>query len=121
MSATPPWSSAGVSAGSHLMLACISDIAGEETAGKVQFATGYSPSARRYGSMHADPAAPRYVKDRRGERLQEGPERLKSLDDNKIESDTKKGYHRTSQKLTRRGGTAIEHVRERKLRWKQGH
>jgi transcriptional regulator GlxA family with amidase domain len=57
------WSAAGVSAGIDLMLALIADIAGEEVAGKVQFATEYYPSARRYGAAHEDPMAPHYLKE----------------------------------------------------------
>jgi transcriptional regulator GlxA family with amidase domain len=56
------WSSAGVSAGIDLMLALIADIAGEEIAGKVQFAAEYYPSAKRYGAAHESPMAPHYLK-----------------------------------------------------------
>jgi transcriptional regulator GlxA family with amidase domain len=56
------WSSAGVSAGTDLMLAFIADIAGEETAGRVQFAAEYYPSAKRYGAAHQSPMAPHYLK-----------------------------------------------------------
>lgn len=56
------WSSAGVSAGIDLVLALIADTAGEETAGKVQFAAEYYPSARRYGTSHESPVAPHYLK-----------------------------------------------------------
>jgi len=56
------WTSAGVSAGIDLMLAFIADIAGEETAGKVQFAVEYYPSARRYGTAHQSSVAPGYLK-----------------------------------------------------------
>jgi transcriptional regulator GlxA family with amidase domain len=57
------WSSAGVSAGTDLALAFIAELAGEETAGKVQLATEYFPSTRRYGTAHDGPTAPRYVHD----------------------------------------------------------
>jgi len=56
------WTSAGVSAGTDLMLAFIADFAGEETAGKVQFAAEYYPSAKRYGTAHQSPMAPHYLK-----------------------------------------------------------
>lgn len=58
------WTSAGVSAGIDLMLAFIADIVDEETAGKVQFAAEYYPSARRYGTAHQTPVAPGYLKGR---------------------------------------------------------
>ena len=45
-----------------LMLAFIADSAGEETAGKVQFAAEYYPSARRYGAAHQSPVASDYLK-----------------------------------------------------------
>lgn len=57
------WTSAGVSAGIDLMLAFIAGIAGEEVAGKVQFAAEYYPSARRYGAPHKSPMAPSYLKE----------------------------------------------------------
>jgi transcriptional regulator GlxA family with amidase domain len=57
------WSSAGVSAGTDLMLAFIADIAGEEAAGKVQFAAEYYPSAKRYGTSHDSPMVPHYLKE----------------------------------------------------------
>jgi len=56
------WTSAGVSAGIDLMLAFIAETADEETAGKVQFAAEYYPSARRYGVAHHSPLAPGYLK-----------------------------------------------------------
>lgn len=58
------WSSAGVSAGTDLMLAFIADRAGEETAGRVQSFTEYYPSARRYGGFASRPEAPGYLKAR---------------------------------------------------------
>jgi transcriptional regulator GlxA family with amidase domain len=57
------WSSAGVSAGIDLALALIADVAGEEAAGKVQFAAEYYPSAKRYGASHEGPGAPHYLKE----------------------------------------------------------
>jgi transcriptional regulator GlxA family with amidase domain len=56
------WSSAGVSAGTDLILALIADIAGEEVAGKVQLAAEYYPLAKRYGTSHESPVAPHYLK-----------------------------------------------------------
>jgi len=56
------WTSAGVSAGIDLMLAFIAKTADEETAGKVQFASEYYPSAIRYGAAHHSPVAPGYLK-----------------------------------------------------------
>jgi transcriptional regulator GlxA family with amidase domain len=58
------WTSAGVSAGIDLMLAFIADIAGEETAGRAQFAAEYYPSARHYGASHQSPMAPGYLKEK---------------------------------------------------------
>ncbi|HEX2966979.1 MAG TPA: DJ-1/PfpI family protein [Syntrophorhabdaceae bacterium] len=55
------WSSAGVSAGIDLMLAFIKDVAGEETAAKVQFASEYYPSSERYGVLHKSFMAPAYL------------------------------------------------------------
>jgi len=57
------WTSAGVSAGMDLMLAFIADLAGEETAGNVQLAVEYYPSARRYGVSHQNPMAPGYLRE----------------------------------------------------------
>ena len=57
------WTSAGVSAGIDLMLAFIEDTVDEETAGKVQLATEYYPSARRYGAAHRSQMAPSYLKE----------------------------------------------------------
>jgi len=56
------WSSAGVSAGTDLMLAFIAEIAGEDAAGKVQFAAEYYPSTSRYGDYENHEQAPRYIK-----------------------------------------------------------
>jgi transcriptional regulator GlxA family with amidase domain len=56
------WTAAGVSAGIDLALALIASMAGEETAGKVQYAAEYYPSARAYGDRHLHPKAPAYMK-----------------------------------------------------------
>ncbi len=56
------WSSAGVSAGIDLTLALIASVAGEEAAGRVQFAAEYYPSSRVYGAFDQDPKAPDYLK-----------------------------------------------------------
>lgn len=55
------WTAAGVSAGIDLALALIADLAGEETAGKVQMAAEYYPSPKRYGNAHLSPDAPAYL------------------------------------------------------------
>ena len=58
------WSSAGVSAGIDMTLAFIAAVAGEESAAKVQLASEYYPSTKRYGSLHnTHPAAPAYARD----------------------------------------------------------
>jgi len=56
------WSSAGVSAGTDLMLAFIAKVAGEEVAGKVQFAAEYYPSGVKYGDFENHEQAPAYIK-----------------------------------------------------------
>jgi len=56
------WSSAGVSAGTDLMLAFIASVAGEAAAGKVQFAAEYYPSSVKYGGFENHTQAPAYVK-----------------------------------------------------------
>jgi len=56
------WSSAGVSAGIDLTLALIASVAGEEAAGKVQFAAEYYPSSQVYGRFDQDPKAPAYLR-----------------------------------------------------------
>jgi transcriptional regulator GlxA family with amidase domain len=56
------WTSAGVSAGIDLMLAFIEDVAGEKTAGGVQFGVEYYPSSRIYAGMDENPKAPGYLK-----------------------------------------------------------
>ena len=58
------WSSAGVSAGIDLTLAFIAEAAGDEVAAKVQFASEYYPSTKRYGTLHnTHPSAPAYARD----------------------------------------------------------
>ena len=58
------WSSAGVSAGIDLTLAFIAAVAGDESAAKVQFASEYYPSTKRYGTFHnTHPSAPAYARD----------------------------------------------------------
>jgi len=56
------WSSAGVSAGTDLMLAFIASVAGEAAAGKVQFASEYYPSSVKYGGFENHAQAPAYVR-----------------------------------------------------------
>lgn len=56
------WSSAGVSAGTDLMLAFIASVAGETAAGKIQFATEYYPSPVKYGGFENHAEAPAYIK-----------------------------------------------------------
>jgi transcriptional regulator GlxA family with amidase domain len=56
------WSSAGVSAGTDLMLAFIASVAGEEAAGKVQFGAEYYPSTVRYGGFESHAHAPAYIR-----------------------------------------------------------
>lgn len=56
------WSSAGVSAGTDLMLAFIASFAGEEAAGKVQFGSEYYPSSVKYGGFENHAQAPAYVR-----------------------------------------------------------
>ncbi len=58
----PVWTSAGVSAGTDMMLAYIAHVAGDDTAGKVQLAAEYYPAATRYGRQAEDPRAPAYVR-----------------------------------------------------------
>ncbi len=55
------WTAAGVSAGIDLALAFIADQASEEIAGRVQLATEYYPSQRRYGTAHLSDEAPDYL------------------------------------------------------------
>jgi len=56
------WSSAGVSAGTDLMLAFIAAVRGEEAAGKVQLQSEYYPSSVRYGGFEKHPQAPAYIR-----------------------------------------------------------
>jgi transcriptional regulator GlxA family with amidase domain len=56
------WSCAGVSAGTDLMLAFIASVAGEESAGKVQFAAEYYPSSVKYGGFENRAEAPAYLR-----------------------------------------------------------
>lgn len=56
------WSSAGVSAGTDLMLAFIASVAGDEAAGKVQFGAEYYPSSIKYGGFENHAQAPAYIK-----------------------------------------------------------
>jgi len=56
------WSSAGISSGIDLALAFVSEVAGEEVAGKVQFQMEYYPSFKRYGNLHHSKDAPEYLK-----------------------------------------------------------
>jgi transcriptional regulator GlxA family with amidase domain len=57
------WSAAGVSAGIDMMLAFIADTAGDEAAGKVQFAAEYYPEAADFGGFRSHPQAPAYLRD----------------------------------------------------------
>lgn len=56
------WTSAGVSAGTDLMLAFIADSAGEKAAGMVQFAAEYYPSNVKYGDSSASAQVPAYIR-----------------------------------------------------------
>ncbi len=56
------WCSAGVSAGIDLTLAFIASVAGDDVAGKVQFASEYFPSPKTYGNYTQDSRAPAYIK-----------------------------------------------------------
>ena len=56
------WTSAGVSAGIDLALAFIAQTAGEEAAGRIQFASEYFPLNKNYGQFYRDEKAPLYVK-----------------------------------------------------------
>ena len=56
------WSSAGVSAGTDLMLAFIASVAGEGAAGAVQFAAEYYPAAQSYGGFEDHAQAPAYIR-----------------------------------------------------------
>ncbi|MGF6347491.1 DJ-1/PfpI family protein [Variovorax sp. W2I14] len=56
------WTSAGVSAGTDLMLAFIAHTAGEEAAARVQLQSEYYPADTVYGSTASHERAPAYVK-----------------------------------------------------------
>jgi transcriptional regulator GlxA family with amidase domain len=56
------WCSAGVSAGIDMTLAFIAEVAGDDAAGKVQFAAEYYPSQTIYGNYASHPDAPGYIK-----------------------------------------------------------
>jgi transcriptional regulator GlxA family with amidase domain len=57
------WCSAGVSAGIDLTLRVIAEVAGDDVAGKVQFAAEYYPSPERYGESATHPQAPAYIRN----------------------------------------------------------
>jgi transcriptional regulator GlxA family with amidase domain len=57
------WCSAGVSAGIDLTLRLIASVAGEDAAGKVQFASEYYPSHDTYGAYRSHPQAPAYIRE----------------------------------------------------------
>jgi len=61
------WTAAGVSAGIDLLLAFIASIAGEETAGKIQFGAEYFPNPKFYGKAYTSEKAPRYLKRMAGD------------------------------------------------------
>jgi len=46
------------------MLAFIAEIAGEEAAGRVQFAAEYYPSGKRYDTPQQSPMAPNYRRNK---------------------------------------------------------
>lgn len=56
------WTSAGVSSGIDLALEFIAAVAGEETAGRVQYNTEFFPMRKIYGSASKNKAAPGYIK-----------------------------------------------------------
>ncbi|MDQ0607504.1 transcriptional regulator GlxA family with amidase domain [Variovorax sp. W1I1] len=56
------WTSAGVSAGTDLMLAFIAHTAGEEAAAKVQLQAEYYPADTVYGNTASHERAPAYVR-----------------------------------------------------------
>lgn len=57
------WCSAGVSAGIDMTLRFIAETAGEDAAGKVQFAAEYYPSPVAYGTYAKNVQAPAYIRD----------------------------------------------------------
>lgn len=56
------WTSAGVSAGTDLMLAFIADVAGHDVAGNVQAASEYYPESTIYGAFNKSGEAPAYIR-----------------------------------------------------------
>jgi transcriptional regulator GlxA family with amidase domain len=56
------WCSAGVSAGIDLMLRFIAETAGDDAAGKVQFASEYYPANDTYGAYTSHAQAPGYIR-----------------------------------------------------------
>jgi transcriptional regulator GlxA family with amidase domain len=62
------WTSAGVSAGTDLMLAFIAHTAGEEAAARVQLQAEYYPADTVYGSTASHERAPAYVREPGGNR-----------------------------------------------------
>ncbi|ADU38038.1 DJ-1/PfpI family protein [Variovorax paradoxus] len=56
------WTSAGVSAGTDLMLGFIAHTAGEEAAAKVQLQSEYYPADKVYGNTASHERAPAYVR-----------------------------------------------------------
>ncbi|MDP9991573.1 transcriptional regulator GlxA family with amidase domain [Variovorax boronicumulans] len=63
------WTSAGVSAGTDLMLAFIAHTAGEEAAAKVQLQSEYYPADKVYGNTASHERAPAYVRQPGGKLL----------------------------------------------------
>jgi transcriptional regulator GlxA family with amidase domain len=57
------WCSAGVSAGIDVTLRFIAEFAGQDAAGKVQFAAEYYPSGSVYGDYRRHAKAPAYIRD----------------------------------------------------------
>lgn len=57
------WTSAGVSAGTDLMLAFIADFAGIDIAGKVQATAEYYPDSTIYGAFNRSDQAPAYLRN----------------------------------------------------------
>jgi transcriptional regulator GlxA family with amidase domain len=57
------WTSAGISAGTDMALAIIEDLAGNETAGKVQLHAEYFPSSQLYADISNIKELPEYLKD----------------------------------------------------------
>lgn len=55
--------SAGISAGIDMTLKFISEVAGEETASKVQLQAEYYPSGKVYGNVFQQPEVPSYLKE----------------------------------------------------------